>query len=102
MAKCKPFQTRIMIMIPGKGPKTTTIEWDPNLTWDEQLAPYLGPNVWTEHVHVRYEGRIRDMFVDENGKMKNLPPNRLASDIYGGVSGIAGPAVLFLDHKVWK
>lgn len=34
---------------------------------------------WIERVKVRYEGRVRDAFVDEEGLIKQQPPNDCAT-----------------------
>jgi hypothetical protein len=62
-------------------------------------------------------GAYRDMFVDEQGAIKNLPMNQDASNIYWSKTlerarpqlnptkflwpGVHGPAVLFPERQVW-
>ncbi len=91
--------TRILVMMPGGTSRVEELDWNPKETFDRQLAKYFNGH-WTEHVSVRYLGQNKDMFVDEAGAIKGMPRNDQAGVIYGGP--IFGPAVLFLDHKVWK
>lgn len=68
-----------------------------------------------EHVTVFHNGEYVDMFVDDDGKEKNLPRNEKATRIYRNnvlthepgkypdpevLPYVYGPAVLFLE-KVW-
>lgn len=36
---------------------------------------------YIERVRVRYEGRVRDAYVNEEGLLKSLPPNRAATGL---------------------
>jgi hypothetical protein len=82
----------------------------------QTLDPIFGPHQW-EHVSVLWEEKPADMFVDENGRFKNLEFNQRASEIYWAnwlmrfgdtpkvraeliSSPIGGKAVLF-HRKVW-
>ena len=60
-----------------------------------------------DHVNVWFNNKQADMFVDEAGRMKNLPLNSYATEVYrAGPSGprhdgtIHGPAIIF-DGRVW-
>ena len=76
------------------------------------VLPHLAPG-GMERVAVLYAGNPCDMFVDDEGLIKRLPFNRVATGIYRANSMrhdpkqnpddlpfIAGVAVLF-DRKVW-
>jgi hypothetical protein len=66
-----------------------------------------------EHVSVQFLNSARDMFVDEEGKLKGLPVNDAATHIYqtyaleqnphldpDDLNKIYGPAVVF-QERVW-
>lgn len=89
----------ILVMVPGKPDRHEAIDFDTKKTFDEQLKPWLG-DCYTEHVLVSRGGKIMDMFVDENGHARGLPVNPSAMNYYPGT--IVGPAVLFLDRRVWR
>ncbi len=67
-----------------------------------------------EHVYVLYQGKQRDMFIDEFSHRKHLPLNVSATKIYraatlrrkpntipASLPVIVGPAVLFA-RRVWR
>lgn len=67
----------------------------------------------SEHVYVLIDGELRDMFVDENGHIRNPPKprNEAATRLYRAASimhgdtpeslaHIVGDAVLF-DRRIW-
>jgi hypothetical protein len=74
----------------------------------------IGRDSVMEHVRVWYDGKYRDMFVDELGHEKGLPRNENATGIYRAnelvhakpppkpeaLPFIVGPAVLFAK-SVW-
>lgn len=84
----------------------------------ELVEPLLGDEP-LEHVSVLYQGEHRDMFVSELGHLelttrRPLPRNDRATAIYRAawmarhpwtkpetLQWIAGPAVLFLNRRVW-
>lgn len=104
-------------------PRPVPAEWpkDPGYT---TLADFIRPMLdggWLERVAVHFNpaepdgrhGPLRpcDMFVDEEGAVKSLPLNPLATAIYhsvslrrgvppGQLSPICGPAVVFTG-RVW-
>jgi hypothetical protein len=76
------------------------------------VEPLLG-GFYMEHVSVLHEGQARDMFVDQNGRLKELRRNEAATKIYRSAElkrrpktnpealhDIRGPAVLFM-RRVW-
>lgn len=80
---------------------------------DKFLAPIIGvPSANWEHVSVEWNHKHLDMFVDEEGQLKNLPHNAMATKIYCNYSithramiaedlpDVVGVAVLF-DRRVW-
>jgi hypothetical protein len=88
---------------------------DPGLSQLEALVlPIIGKKNWMERVGLTHEGKPVDMFVDENGHLKDLPLNLTATLIYHAhIAGpnypftnpdalpyIAGDAVLF-HRRVW-
>lgn len=50
-----------------------------------------------EHLNVTHEGKKVDMLVNEEGKLKGLPVNHLATTYVTGRDIIVGDAVLFLE-----
>lgn len=51
---------------------------------------------WIEPVTVKYEGKLRQAFVDEEGGLKGLPHNAAASDLYC-FGNICGDMVVVLE-----
>lgn len=103
----KTIACRVRLLVPGDISRDVMLEWDPNKTYDEQLGRFLGQGAYAEHVTVSIEPgerpterNRRDMFVDENGIARGLPRNAAAETFYPGE--IYGPAVIFLDQRVWK
>jgi len=92
-----------------------TVELPPKPSY-RQLCQLLDPLFQRrhfEHVTVLYEGRRADMFVDERGRLDDLPFNEAATAIYrnnwltqypgtnpDSLHWIAGLAVLF-EKIVW-
>ena len=85
----------------------------PNDPGYDQLSSIISPileGAFMEHVFVIHNGEYTDMFVDEQGALKELPINKRASEIYNenmrihtgyvGCGCIFGKAVLF-DRRVW-
>lgn len=79
---------------------------------DKILRPLLN-GADLERVNVFHDGAYTDMFVDDVGKLKKLPRNDAATNIYRNnwmthnpgtdpedLPAIYGPAILF-DRKVW-
>jgi len=79
------------------------------------MAEVLGPDAGFERVRVLWDGKERDLFVDEMGHPKGLSPNRQATIVYRSamvqhdplvearedMPWIAGDAVLF-DRSFWR
>lgn len=60
-----------------------------------------------ERIRVRYEGKIRDAYVDEEGLLKGLPVNSWVHDKLDGVfkgysAPIAGPVVIWVPDAKAK
>jgi len=87
----------------------TKIEHSGPPTWDE-LNKEIGGYI--ERVRVKYEGKMRDAYVDEEGLLKDLPYNPIASKLVsnsystkpsGYVAYIVGPLVIWVpEPKVSK
>lgn len=96
------YDAKIRVFPIGVPPYDETISWNTTKTYDGQLARYFGIGAYVEHVTVKHPttGKAADMFVNENGHMIGLPQNlNIPRSLYPGV--IVGPAVLFLNRKVW-
>lgn len=94
---------------------TGSVEWPNEPGFDainKMVQPLIGGG-HIEHVSVLHDGERRDMFVDEEGRVKGMPRNDRATAIYrtawlsrnpGGdaeaLPHIAGPAVLF-TRRCW-
>lgn len=66
----------------------------PNYEQLTQLTKQHFP--WFERVKIRHpEFGVTDMLVDEEGLLKGLPLNRIASSYYAGGSPIVGTAIVF-------
>ena len=78
---------------------------------EKHIRPLIGSDF--ERVAVIFNGKQTDMFVDDCGRLKALPLNRAATDIYRAgallkeptrrpetLAAIYGPAVLFA-RPVW-
>ncbi len=95
--------------------KTGSVEWDAEPGFDainKLVQPLIGGG-HIEHVAVLHDGQRRDMFVDEEGRLKGMKRNERATAIYRTawlsrnpgadaeqLPHIAGPAVLF-TRRVW-
>lgn len=94
-----------------------TIEWpaEPGFRAIAALIRPILDGADPEHVAVLYQGKRRDMFVDEIGLVKGLPRNNIATAIYRNnwltrhpgtepesLNFIAGTAVLFPDRIIWS
>lgn len=106
--------TRFTIFRVGQEPKTAEADLPPEPGYHALKAiinPLLDGEL--EHVTVLHEDERRDMFVDENGVLKELPRNEAATAIYRNnwltqhpdaapedLSAIYGTAVLF-SRRVW-
>lgn len=104
-----------VIPIDGSAMKTGGVEWPTEPGFDainKLVQPLIGGG-HIEHVSVLHDGKRRDMFVDEEGRLKGLPRNERATAIYrtawlshnpgrdaDDLPHIAGPAVLF-TRRVW-
>lgn len=65
----------------------------------EEITKLLGG--YMERIKVRYEGKVRDCYLDEEGFIKNLPVNthvrKLAQDYYQQPCQVfLGPAVIWV------
>lgn len=105
----KEMDTIYHVYEPGKlKPLVGVIDWPEEPTYDQIRAlTKLHIDGWLEHVTVLYEGQRRDMLVDEEGLLKHLPVNEVATKIYWTASGarsgspIVGTAILFPDRRIW-
>jgi hypothetical protein len=75
------------------------IEKKPTL---DDLQHHVGG--WIERIKVRYEGQIRDGYLDEEGLLKSLPINRRAMEmdtmkLYRGGMPLVGPLVIWVPDK---
>ena len=108
--------TGYRVIMPGDGAsRDQSIDWPREPGYDKLKAliePLIGGGR-LEHVSVLHDGKRRDMFVDDKGRMKGLPRNDRATAIYRTnwltqhpevdpetLPFIAGPAVLFM-RRVW-
>lgn len=109
------MQTRIIVMLPTgeRSEMSLDLPFDPGFVrLQEIVAPQLGgKGSRMERVAVLFEGKPCDMFVDENGHSRGLPPNAQATAVYHNATKtrgestkdapiVVGPAVLF-TRKVW-
>jgi len=105
---------RYQLLMPGAtAPTEHQIEW-PNRPGAARSNALIEPIVggYLEHVSVLWEDKPMDMFVAEEGGMKRLPYNELATKVYQNfmvtkhgakpedLHVCVGPAVLFFD-RVW-
>lgn len=65
----------------------------------EDLQKAIGGGYF-ERVRVRYDGRMRDAYVDEDGLSKRLPLNTLASELLG--ASIVGPMAIWIPDQKGK
>lgn len=111
----------LTILRPGAEPELRTIELEnaegrstPGLKALHQVLDPLLETTDLEHVHVLYQGKPTDMFVDEIGVEKRLARNEAATAIYRSfwlsthpdddpesLPAIYGTAVLF-SRTVWS
>ena len=69
----------------------------------EQLQGWVGGYI--ECVRVRFAGRIRDVWINEEGLLKNLPVNQEATNLYEATLGcslknpLVGDVVIILPNK---
>jgi hypothetical protein len=89
-------------------PIVGVVDWPEEPTYDQIRAlTKLHIDGWLEHVSVLYNDKHCDMFVDEEGLLKHLPVNEVATRIYwnaGRVRGgtpIVGTAILFPERRIW-
>lgn len=91
------------------------IDWPRSPGYDKikaLLTPILN-RAPLEHISVLHDGKARDMFVAEEGLLKNLRRNEKATAIYRNawltqypkaepedLNFIVGPAILF-DRRIW-
>jgi hypothetical protein len=116
--------TRIVIMRPGAANETGSVDLPEPPSYrdlDRVLRPLLDGGdldhvvVYTGAEPFLGEHAYRDMFVDEVGHEKNLPRNEAATTLYlrncrlhapekpdDPDYFIVGPAVLFVDRRVWS
>ena len=103
------FEYRV-IPIDDSAVKTGSVEWPTEPGFDainKLVQPLIGGG-HIEHVSVLHDGKRRDMFVDEEGRVKGMVRNDRATAIYRAaymsrhpesdpekLPHIAGPAVLF-------
>jgi hypothetical protein len=125
----KLIATRYRVILPEhksfSDSEVKTVEWprEPGLDRQNEVKSLVFGKDWTEHVSVweDFDGgkafKALDMFVDENGLLKGLPRNELATLSYRRacmmgktvvpaprdpeqLNFIIGPAILF-DRRVW-
>lgn len=107
------MRTLYEVLRPGRLPELQECELGAEPSYEElkNLIEPLLDGAWLEHVSVLYRGQRTDMFVDEEGLLKNLPLNPLATKIYhtighakgmdmAGASPIVGTAIVF-HRRVW-
>lgn len=82
-----------LIRISPEGEVTCHI-WAGRGSWPLKMAQDLVGG-YVERIRAKYNGRIRDCLVDEDGLSKNLPPNRWASSALGWRS-LVGPVVIWV------
>jgi hypothetical protein len=67
------------VIVPPTGPEVTVGITDTHTPTLENLQQAVGGYV--EPVKVRYQGKIRQAYVDEDGLSKQLPPNPAATEM---------------------
>ena len=118
----KLLRTDYIVFFADGNTRFSFVQWprEPGLKLIEALVlPILGEGEPLEQVSVLYEGRPRDMFVSELGRLglttrPPLPRNEAATAIYrahwlgrkpdtvpDSLPWIAGAAVLFTNRTVW-
>lgn len=65
---------RMVVISPTGGVVTTDFAQEPTL---KDLQTAVGGYI--EHVKCRYDGRVREAYVDEDGRSKQYPVNQTAS-----------------------
>jgi len=67
----------------------------------EELKEQVGGYI--ERIQVKYENKVRDAYVDEDGLTKQLAPNSYAMDLSVYPHYLVGPIVIWVpDKKVKK
>lgn len=113
------MDTIYWIIEPAGRVETHTIDWPEAPEFPaflDLIKPHITGNF--EHVTCLYGGEGRDMFVDEEGLLKRLEVNRLATYLYWqnpmwkhlklgrplspiDLSPIVGTAIFFPNRRVW-
>lgn len=99
--------------------KSVFLPAEPSLDDLRFIAPLIQVDTYNfEHVTVLYANEPRDMFVDDEGALKQRPINPLATQLYiqntmwrhlslghtinvRDFSPIHGPAIFFPNRRVW-
>lgn len=85
---------KLVIISPSGDSKELSMMAKPSLrVLQESVGGYI------ELVKVRWQGKIRDAYVDEDGISKQLAPNLRASDLTVNNHRIFGPMVIYVPLK---
>lgn len=89
------MKVELYVYTPGVAePKTVEAEFksgEPTLRELRAVfCPLIGGNCSLEHVTVLFNGKRADMFVDEMGIARGLPPNAAATEIYHAAAKAQG------------
>lgn len=95
-----------LIIIHADG-RENTIPWPRNSRPDYRtiqrcLASPPATEAFFEVIKVRYKGRIRNGYVDEEGNLKGLPLNEVASNMDVFEREIVGPLVIWVPNPKEK
>lgn len=99
----------VLILQPGQHIQLVTHEFsapEPEYAELKTFCAEYGLDDLLERVRVRWNGEPTDMLVDEEGLLKHLPLNDIATSIYNtghprtSWQPIAGPALVF-EKPIW-
>lgn len=95
------MHTTCLILHPNRAPLSINLDWPEEPSY-EQIKPFTDEHIenYFERVKIARGDSYTDMLVDEEGLLKNLPINKIASLFYWGPIGgpksaIFGPALIF-------
>src|ERR1017187_3811265 len=98
MAKAKIKTIRgVLIIYSPAGVRSEVVITTANGPSLDQLKTAVGGGM--ERVKVRYEGRVRDAYVNEEGVLQNLPENDVGTAMLYGpwrIHTIAGPIAIWV------
>ncbi len=83
------------LQVIGTDASKEDVQLDRSPTLQELQDWVKGP---IEVLHLNFHGRVMQMVVNEEGYIQRLPPNYLATTLYG--QRICGPVVLFLKGQL--